>query len=307
MRILVTGASGLLGINLALEASLDHEVYGLVHSHALQAKSFTVIQGDLRIQGTAERILEQVQPDWVIHCAALANLDACETDPAQAKKMNTEIPHQLAKLVARGGARLLHVSTDSVFDGQRGNYSEEDRPNPLGIYSLTKLEGEYAVAEANSDAIIARVVFYGFSLSGKRSLGEFFLYNLQASRPVMGFTDVYFCPLLANDLAHIFLKMLALQLSGLFHVVSRQCISKYAFGAAIAQRFGLDASLIQPTSVGQAGLAATRSPNLTLRSDKLVASLGEAPPDIISGVEKFHSLYLQGYSARLRGMAHSKR
>ncbi len=221
--------------------------------------------------------------------------------------MNTEIPRQLAKLVARGGARLLHVSTDSVFDGQRGNYSEEDRPNPLGIYSLTKLEGEYAVAEANSDAIIARVVLYGFSLSGKRSLGEFFLYNLQASRPVMGFTDVYFCPLLANDLAHIFLKMLALQLSGLFHVVSRQCISKYAFGAAIAQRFGLDASLIQPTSVGQAGLAATRSPNLTLRSDKLVASLGEAPPDIISGVEKFHSLYLQGYSARLRGMAHSKR
>ena len=307
MRILVTGASGLLGINLALEASQDHEVYGLVHIHTLQSTPFTVIQGDLRIPGTAERILNQVQPDWVIHCAALANVDACEADPAQAIKMNTEIPRQLAKLVARGGARLLHVSTDAVFDGKRGNYDEQDQPNPLGVYSRTKLEGEAAVAEANPDAIIGRVNLFGFSLSGKRSLGEFFLYNLQAGKRVMGFTDVYFCPLLANDLAHIFLKMLALRLSGLYHVVSRQSMSKYDFGTAIAQRFNLNAGLIQPTSVAQAGLAATRSPNLTLKSDKLAAALGEPPPDIISGLEKFYTLYLQGYPTRLQGMDDSRR
>ena len=306
MRILVTGASGLLGINLALEASRDHEVYGLIHSHTLQQAPFTIIQGDLRVPGTAERILNQVQPDWVIHCAALANVDACEADPAQAIKMNTEIPRQLAKLVARGGARLLHVSTDAVFDGQRGNYDEQDQPNPLGVYSRTKLEGEAAVAEANPDAIIGRVNLFGFSLSGKRSLGEFFLYNLQAGKRVMGFTDVYFCPLLANDLAHIFHKMLALRLSGLYHVVSRQSMSKYDFGTAIAQRFNLNAGLIQPTSVAQAGLAATRSPNLTLKSDKLAAALGEPPPDIISGLEKFHALYLQGYPDRLKGMADSR-
>jgi dTDP-4-dehydrorhamnose reductase len=303
MRILVTGASGLLGINLALEASWDHEVYGLVHSNSLQSAPFAVIQGDLRIPGTAERILDQVQPDWVIHCAALANLDACEADPAQAKIMNTEIPRQLAKLVARGGARLLHVSTDSVFDGRRGNYGEEDQPHPLGVYSLTKLEGEYAVAKANPEAIIARVVLYGFSISSKRSLGEFFLYNLLAGKQVRGFTDVYFCPLLANDLAQIFLKMLALHLSGIYHVVSQQCMSKYAFGVAIAHRFDLDNDLIQPVSVEQGGLAAARSPNLTLRSDKLAAALGEAPPDILSGLEKFHQLYLQGYPARIRKMA----
>jgi dTDP-4-dehydrorhamnose reductase len=131
MRILVTGASGLLGLNLALEAAQEHTVFGVVHSHPLSADAFTVIEGDLLIPGIAEHILDQIQPDWVIHCAALADLEACEADPARAYKTNSEFPGKLAALVARGGARLLHVSTDAVFDGRRGNYTEDDLPNPI--------------------------------------------------------------------------------------------------------------------------------------------------------------------------------
>jgi dTDP-4-dehydrorhamnose reductase len=302
-RILVTGASGLLGINLALEASREHSVLGLVNGNRIKTDAFTVIEGDLLVPGTAERLLDETQPDWVIHCAALANLDACEVDPARAQQLNTEVPRKLAQIVARGGARLLHVSTDAVFDGQQGGYSETDRPNPVGIYSRTKLEGELAVLDADPRAIVARVNLFGYSLGGKRSLSEFFLYNLQAGRTVLGFTDVFFCPLLANDLARQFLAMLEQGLSGLYHVVSSECLSKYDFGVRLARRFSLDESLIQPASVTEAGLKAARAPNLCLRTDKFTLALGTPPPTASAGLERFYRLYQVDYPLKIKQMA----
>lgn len=305
MKILITGASGLLGLNLALEASGtsyhgQHTVYGVVNSQAIHTQAFTVIPCNLLASGAVERLIDQTQPDWVIHCAALANLDACEADPALASELNTELPRKLAAYVSKGGARLVHISTDSVFDGARGNYSEEDSPNPLGVYSRTKLAGELAVAEADPTAIIARVVLFGWSATGKRSLAEFFFNSLSAGRQMNGFTDVYFCPLLANDMAHLLIDMLAKSLSGLYHVVASEHLSKYDFGVRIAQRFGLDASLIKPISVQEAGLKAARSPNLILRTDKLTRDLGEAPPGINSGIEKFYNLYESGYARKIK-------
>lgn len=300
MRILVTGASGLLGLNLALEAAREHTVFATVNRNTLNTSAFSVLQVDLLAPGAVERLLDQTQPEWVIHCAALANLDACEANPALAEQLNTELPRKLAAHVARGGARLVHVSTDAIFDGQRGDYSEEDSPNPLGVYAQTKLGGERAVTGANPDAIIARVNFYGWSLTGKRSLSEFFFYNLQAGKPVLGFTDVYFCPLLTNDLAHILIKMLEKGLGGIYHVVSSECISKYNFGVALAHKFGLDEDLISPSSVVQAGLKAARSPTLTLRTEKLSRALGNSLPGLSPGLERFYTLYQQGYPQMLK-------
>jgi dTDP-4-dehydrorhamnose reductase len=315
MRILIPGASGLLGLNVALEAarvrqqegtiagSRSHKVTGVVNGHPFATGEFEVITADLLLPGALERLLEETKPDWVINCAALAIVDACEANPNLAYSLNVELPSQLAKHVARGGARMVHISTDAVFDGQRGEYTEADTPNPLSVYARTKLEGEYAVAEANPEAIIARVNMFGWSLSGKRSLAEWFFYNLQEGTPLKGFTDVYFCPLLANDLAHLLLKMLQKGLEGLYHVVSSDCLSKYAFGVDLARRFGLDGGLISPTSVSEGGLVAARSPRLTLSSGKLAQDLGEDIPRISTGLDGFYKLYQQGYPQFLKQLA----
>ena len=303
MRVLVTGASGLLGINLALEATKEHTVFGLTNRHALKTDAFRVLQADLLEPGAIQKVLDEAQPDWVIHCAALALLDACETDPDRAWELNCEVPRKLAHYVARGGARLVHISTDAVFDGQRGDYSEEDQPNPLSVYGRTKLAGERAVAQANPEAIIARVNLFGWSSSGKRSLAEFFFYNLQAGKHLQGFTDVFFCPLLANHLGGILLAMLERGLSGLYHVVSSECLTKYEFGVRVASTFGFDPGLISPTSLEAAGLTAARSPRLTLRSDKLAGALGQPLPDISRGLDSFYNLYQNGYPQKLKEMA----
>lgn len=300
MRILITGASGLLGTNVAIEAAaLGHEVTGVIHRTPIKTGAFNVQTANLLETGAVDRLLERIEPDWVIHCAALANLESCEQAPQEAWLINCQLPGILAEKCRQGGARLLHVSTDAVFDGKKGDYSETDTPNPLSAYAQTKLDGELAVASVNQDALIARVNLFGFSPLGKRSLAEFFLNNLQARKPVNGFTDVFFCPLLVNDIARIFLRMLELELKGLYHVFSSECLSKYSFGVQIAGRFGFDANLIAPKTLGDSGLTAARAPNLTMRTEKLSAALGEPPPAFQPMLDRFFALYESGYPQKL--------
>lgn len=306
MRILVTGASGLLGLNFALRYHADHQVSGVVRRNPLRNPPFRQITADLSDSQTLESVLEQTQPQVVLHCAAMANVDECERQPQRAFQVNAGLPTALARAAVRHGFRLVHLSTDAVFDGQRGDYREEDTPNPLSVYARSKWQAEQQVLEACPQAIVARVNFYGWSLSGQRSLGEFFFYNLKESRPVRGFTDVFFCPLEATQLADLLLRLVEKGAEGLFHVVSSECQSKYQFGVSVARRFGLDESLIEPVSVSEGGLVARRSPNLRLRTDKLRAVLGEPPPNQAAALERFYQLYLDGYPKRIRSLADSR-
>lgn len=302
MRVLITGASGLLGLNLALELATEHTVYGVVHNNRIVTEDFEVIQADLLSPEEPARVFERARPDWVIHCAALADLEACEANPQLAQRLNADLPARIAAEAQRRGARLVHISTDAVFDGLRGGYTEEEEPNPPNAYARSKLAGERAVAQANPKTVVARVNIFGWSLSGSRSLAEFFFNNLSAGKSVPGFTDVFFCPLLVNHLAAILVSIFRAELSGLYHLVASGCLSKYEFGVAIARRFGLDGELINPVSVEEVGLTAPRSPNMTLRIEKLSAALGESLPDVASGLDRFHQLYQQGYPQQLQEM-----
>ena len=301
-RILVTGASGLLGLNFSLQVNGQHEVVGVVHQNQLTGVPFPVARADLSAPGKLAEILREFRPQVVLHCAALANVDACEDYPEKAYRINAEVPGELAKLCAQQGIHFVHISTDAVFDGQEGSYLEGDLPNPINTYAETKLAAEHLVAAANPNALIARVNFYGYSIFGKRSLGEFFVNHLAAGEPVKGFTDVVFCPLQVNDLTDVLLEMIEKRLSGLYHVLSPESLSKYDFGCRIAETFGFDSSLISPITWADAGLKATRSPNLTLRVDKLQRDLGHSLPGLEQGIRRFHSLYQEGYPERIKSL-----
>jgi len=300
MRLLITGASGLLGINLALEAIREHEVIG-VDRGKLKSAPFAVINIDLSIPNACLPALDSVKPDWVIHCAALANLEECEKHPDQARILNTDLPRELASACADRKIKFIHLSTDAVFDGtQKIAYTEEDEPDPQGVYSQTKLNGERAVQEANPQAIIARVNFFGWSLGGRRSLAEFFFTNLSEGKNVNGFTDVYFCPMWVNHLSQILIAMLKKDLSGLYHVVGSQALNKYQFGLEVARRFGLQESLISPLSVEASELTAKRSHNLRLSVHKLSTDLGREIPSYSTGLDGFYTQYQQGYPQKIR-------
>jgi dTDP-4-dehydrorhamnose reductase len=301
MKVLITGASGLLGINLALEAMREQEVIG-VDRGRLQSAPFPLIKTNFFNSNAFDSALDSTRPDWVINCAALANLEECERFPNQAKILNTDLPRELAIACAKRNMKFVHLSTDAVFDGTReGAYTEEDAPNPQGVYSQTKLDGEQAVLEANTQAIIARVNFFGWSLGGWRSLGEFFFNNLSEGKTVDGFTDVIFCPMWVNHLAQTLIAMLEKDLHGLYHVVGAQPMSKYQFGVEVARKFGLRESLILPQSVERSSLTAKRSPNLWLSIHKLSTDLGRAIPEFSAGLDGFYTQFQHGYPQKIRG------
>jgi len=304
-RFLITGVSGLLGLNLALFAASGENVVGTVYSHELKNVPFIVNQVDLKDSREINDCVEVADPEVIINCAAMANLDACEKEPEIAELLNIDLPIALAEIAKKRNIKLMHISTDAVFDGQRGNYVEEDLPNPLSVYGHTKLEAEKGVLSANPDALIVRVNFYGYSLLGKRSLAEFFLYNLAAGTRVFGFNDVNFCPLLVQDLASILFGMIKKDLKGIYHVVSPESLTKYDFGVRIARLFDLNENLVEAVNVGKGGLNARRSPNLTLCIDKLLQDLEQEIPGQDEGLLKFHKLFKQGYPEKLRAFLSS--
>jgi len=299
-RILVTGASGLLGLNLSLMETGTHTIVG-VDRAKLANTPFELIRAELTQPGLFSRLIAEVRPEAVIHTAANANVDSCESDPEGARYLNGELPGILAASAAQAGVRFLHISTDAVFDGRKeGIYTETDPPNPLSVYAQTKLLGEQTVLAANPNAIVARVNFFGWSLSGTRSLSEFFYNKLSAGEPCGGFTDVYFCPLFVGDLAEILIRMLDKGLSGLYHVVGAEALSKYEFGRRIARQFGFNEALVLPKSVEESGLKARRSHNLRLSIHKLSAALGQEIPGVSTGIARFYTQAQQGYPQKMR-------
>lgn len=302
-RILVTGVSGLLGLNFAQEMMDGHEIIGVDRGKLVHAP-FKVMKQDLLDPGAVGSILDAAQPEWLVNCAALADLEACEDNPDIAKRLNTDLPRHLARLCKARNIRFVHISTDAVFDGEKdGYYTEKDQPNPKGVYAKTKFEGEWAVLTEDPRALVARVNFYGWSLGGRRSLAEFFHHNLTHNKSMSGFTDVAFCPMLANDTARILVKMVQRGLSGLYHLVGPQAMSKYQFGVEIARKFSLRESEISPKSILSSSLTARRSHNLWLSTHKLSTDLGEDLPQFSTGLNEFYTQYQQGYPQKIRSYA----
>jgi len=302
-RILITGVSGLLGINFAQEILNQHDVVAVDRGKLVNAP-FKILKSDLLDSGAVDSALDNAQPEWVVNCAALADLDSCEDNPDLARRLNTDLPAQFSKACRSRGISFVHISTDAVFDGLlNAFYTEEDAPNPLSVYARTKLDGEQAVFAENPSAIVARVNFFGWSLTGRRSLAEFFIHNLTNNKSMSGFTDVKFCPMLVNDTARILIKMLQKNMSGLYHVVGPQAMSKYQFGVEIARRFGLKEGQISPKSINTSSLIARRSNNLCLSINKLCTDLDDVPPEFSTGLNEFYTQFEQGYPQKIRSYA----
>ncbi len=304
MKILITGASGLLGLNLSLMLTGPHTIVGVDRSK-LAHTPFELIQSDLLQAGACSRLIDTTHPDAVIHTAALANHETCEEDPKEAERLNADLPGDLAEVCRSHAIRLIHISTDAVFDGKKdGVYTEADVPNPPSVYSATKLQGERNVLSTYPEAVVTRVNFFGWSLSGTRSLSEFFYNQLSAGKKANGFTDVRFCSIFIGDLGGILVRMLDGGLSGLYHAVGSEALTKYEFGLRIARQFGFDESLVQPISVEESGLTARRSHNLRLSVHKLSTDLEIEIPGVSTGIPKLYTQFQQGYPQKLRSYQH---
>jgi dTDP-4-dehydrorhamnose reductase len=299
--IVVTGASGLLGINIvAVAAGLSREVAGICHRNAIRVPGVQVSKLDLTDRQATRDVIAALRPTSIIHCAAATNVDWCEDHSEEAEQVNVQASSFVAELAQEMNAQFVYISTDSVFDGKRGHYSETDPPTPLSVYAKSKWRGEREVLRRHFSPLIVRVTIYGWSVQSKPSFAEWILDEIAAGRQVRGFSDVYFCPLLANDLAEVLLIMLDRGLSGIYHAVGSERISKYDFAKRVAGMFNLGTDAVTPVSIFAAKLRAPRPVDPSLNTEKIRAALGRPMPDVDAGLRRFRELSESGYSRRIK-------
>ncbi len=302
--IMVTGASGLLGGNLLLSAEQRPErLIGVYHHHPVHLSGVTLVGADLTDPDQLDRLVQEFRPTWVIHGAALTNVDYCEAHPEAAMIVNALVPWRLARAARRQGAGLVYISTDAVFDGSRGDYIEEDVAAPLNHYGRSKLAGELAVRQEMPSALIVRTNIYGWNILPKQSLAEWILANLEAGRTITGFTDVIFSPILVNDLSHILFAMMDWGLHGLFHVAGRDSLSKFSFALKVAEVFDLDPGLVRPGLSGQSPLVAKRAQKNSLNPHRVEQILGMDMPGVDDGLRRFRHFRDSGFLAGFKGLA----
>lgn len=289
-RILITGGSGLLGSNTAKIAAKDFEVYATYNSHPSQIEGCQFVHLDIKDKRQVLSVFEKVKPDLVIHTAGLVNVDYCEEHEDEAWVINVDGTENVTLAAKEVGAKLVYISTDSVFDGKKGMYTEEDIPHPLTVYARTKLEGEKRVRCWLPDSIIIRTVFYGWSLYSKKSLAEWVVDNLRAGKKLKMWTDAFFSPILVNNLAEVLLAMHSQNLGGIYHVASKERCSKYAFGQEVAQAFGLNGNYIKPFSIAEAGLRAPRPKDPSLDVTKVSRVIDTKLLGVKEGITWFKEL-----------------
>jgi dTDP-4-dehydrorhamnose reductase len=297
-KLLITGDTGLLGSNLAHAARALHQVFGVSRATEAISASWDHEPVDLTDASATLRYLDEIRPDVIVHCAALTDVEQCETQPAYACAINVEATERLAQWAGRNGARFTFISTDSVFDGKAGGYHEEDPPRPLNQYARTKLAGEDVARRCCAESLIVRTNFYGWNWNGKSNLGEWMHGKLLRGEPLMAFTDVWFSPLFVNDLAKLILDLVSCDARGVFHVGARDMCSKYEFAFLIGQLFCLDTGKIKPILLEDFPFQARRPRNTSLEVGKCAQFLGREIPTVEEGVIAFEKAMITNSSAR---------
>jgi dTDP-4-dehydrorhamnose reductase len=246
MRLLITGASGLLGVYLMRERA-GHETIGW--SGSRQEPLCGPLQPvDLSDPTQVESAFKAARPEVVIHAAALARVADCHRDPDRAQRINAGGTATLVRLAKEAGARLVLVSTDLVYDGEQAPYREEDPPTPVSVYGRSKVAAETAVLAEPGNLVVRVSLLYGPSLHGRPSFFDEQIAALRAGRPVTLFADEWRTPLDLLTAARALVGLAQSSCTGLIHVGGPLRLSRLEMGQRLAKYLGADESLLRPVS-----------------------------------------------------------
>jgi dTDP-4-dehydrorhamnose reductase len=281
---LVTGASGLLGNRIVEFAKGYHTIVPLHNTKPLQSNSLKI---DITKAIEVSSLFNRLKPTVVIHTASETNVDKCETDKGHAWKINVEGTRNIAKACRKVNAKLVAISTDYVFDGEKGWYTEEDKPNPISYYGLTKLEGEKQVINyCKNYAILRTSVVYGWH-PWKQNFATWVINKLKQQQEITIVEDHYNTPTLADNLAEMAVEVAEKDLQGVYHASGNERISRYKFAEQIAGTFGLNSDLIKPIKMSQvAAWTAKRPRDSSLDTNKIQKQLKTKPLNITEGLNK---------------------
>ncbi|MCW4033595.1 MAG: dTDP-4-dehydrorhamnose reductase [Candidatus Bathyarchaeota archaeon] len=281
MKILISGASGLLGSKIAELAKAEE--YQVFSGYFTQEPIFgQPVKLDITDKKLVSKIISDIKPDTIIHSAALTNVDECEKNKKLAEEMNVLGTRSIAKAAKDNDAHLSYVSTDYVFDGLKGMYKEEDITNPVNFYGESKLYGEKEIEEINEEFLIARTsVIYGARpASGKINFALWLFESLKKNQVVQVLTDQFISPTLNTNLAKIILEATERRLNGIYHMAGATKASRFEFAVKLAEIFSLDKSLIKKSCISDMDWIAKRPKDSSLDVSKTNNALKTKPMNL---------------------------
>ena len=274
-KILITGVSVFLGWNLARHLKEKDVVYGTCLDNPVSIPGVETLMVDLSDWNNIEGFCQTVNPVAIIHTAAYANADFCELHRKEALTLNTFATRELAKTANRMDCRLIYISTDFVFDGRRGTYSEADNPAPISYYGKTKFLGELEITNHCSRYVTLRIgTLYGRGSGIRPNFFETMEKQLLAARRPSCVVDQYRTFLFVEDAVHAISQLVAqMSVKGLFHLGGPEKASRFEFAEKLCAQIGVPVSLIEKVRLADFTSAAPRPPDCSLNSEKIKRTL----------------------------------
>jgi dTDP-4-dehydrorhamnose reductase len=291
MKIGITGASGMLGSALLSHLSKKYKLSATSRSKSINNPNIIWSCFDITNIALLEKWLKETKPDLLIHCAAIVNVEYCEKNENVAMALHVKVTQVIVNFLNFNKSRLIYISTDSVFDGEKKSvYNESDIVSPLNIYSKTKLMGEESV-QLFKNNLILRTNIVGWTKKGNNSLFEWILQNLINKKQLDLFHDVYFSPISVYHFSILIEKIIEFPIYGIYHCGSRDKISKFEFGEQISKSFNLTDSTINEISVNEMQFKAMRPKNMALNIKKITKALDFQMPSTLDCINIMKQQY----------------
>jgi dTDP-4-dehydrorhamnose reductase len=278
MKCAITGGGGFVAGSVIHQAPADWEVHAFSGKPPLTGRKGLVWHTlDLKDPEAVKRTLATISPDAVIHAAAAADIDFCERNPDVARAINVTLTQAVADGCSRHGARLIHLSTDNVFDGERGGYVEADPPSPINEYARTKAAGEEIVADVSGSVIARIAIVMGFGpLGGGNSFLERTIPMLRAGQTLNVPPDEIRTPIDVLTLGKALLELAAGSFQGTIHLAGNDALDRVSLTRRIAERFGYSPGLVRPRPPEQISGRAPRPRDVSM-SNALSRSILTTP------------------------------
>lgn len=285
-KLMIIGGSGLLGGHLAKFAKDGYEVAATYYGHPIEIPGCRTIRMDITDSEKSFDVVQKEDPDCVILSAAQRNVDFCEKNQDEVKRINVEGARNIAIAANSVHAKLIFLSTDLIFDGKKGHYLEDDITNPVNYYGVTKLKGEQEVSSISDDYAIARVsVLYDWDpFEHTKNFISWLYKNLKKEKHLSLFTDQFRNATYIKNACEALIKILEKDEKGIFHVAGKKCENRYSIGLAVADTFGFDRRLISASESVSGDWLAVRPKKCCLDVGKMESVLGVTAMSVEEGL-----------------------
>ncbi|NOQ91094.1 MAG: sugar nucleotide-binding protein [Flavobacteriaceae bacterium] len=279
-KILITGSNGLLGQKLVklFLGKKDYEIFAVARGeNRLKNKSsYTYYSIDIIEHDKLINLINEIQPHYIIHTAAMTNVDACELKQKECDIINVDVVKTLASICKNNNIHLIQLSTDFIFDGEKGTfYTEEDKPNPISYYGLSKLKSEKIILKSDIKyTIIRTILVYGMVDNNDRSNIVLWVKNsIEDKKQINVVTDQFRMPTFVEDLAESCFLAVKNDVIGIYNVSSNELLSIFDIAIEVANTFNLDKSYIKPIATSSLNLPAKRPPKTGFDLNKSISQL----------------------------------